>query len=72
MIKKRLEFLLLKHSVNEADDKLALDKFNKKVAELTRAISGADVYRKWLDEKIKYFKIAVIDGAEVPDDSYNY
>jgi photosystem II stability/assembly factor-like uncharacterized protein len=54
-----------------ANDKLALDKFNKKVAELTRAISGADEYRKSLDEKIKYFKKAVIDGAEVPKDSYN-
>jgi photosystem II stability/assembly factor-like uncharacterized protein len=53
------------------DDKLALDKFNKKVAELTRAISGADEYRKSLDEKIKYLKKAVIDGAGVPDESYS-
>ncbi len=38
---------------------------------LTRAISGADEYRQSLDEKIKYFKKAVIDGAEVPEESYN-
>ncbi len=54
-----------------AEDKLALDKFNKKVAELTRAISGADAYMKSLDDKIKYFEKAVIDGADVPDDSYS-
>ncbi len=53
-----------------AEDRLELDKFNKMVAELTRAISGADEYRKSLDEKIKYFKKAVVDGAEVPDESY--
>ncbi|MFZ0455672.1 MAG: glycosyl hydrolase, partial [Ignavibacteriaceae bacterium] len=54
-----------------AEDKPALDKFNKKVAELTRAISGADEYRKLLDDKIKYLEKAVIDGAGVPDESYN-
>ena len=54
-----------------AEDQQSLDKFNKKVAELTRAISGADEYRKSLDDKIKYFKKAVIDGAGVPDESYN-
>ena len=54
-----------------AEDKQSLDQFNRKVAELTRAISGADAYRKSLDEKIKYFEKAVIDGAEVPEDTYN-
>ena len=54
-----------------AEDQQSLEKFNKKVAELTRAISGADAYRKSLDNKIKYFKKAVIDGAEVPDETYN-
>ncbi len=52
-------------------DRQALDKFNKKVANLTRAVSGADEYRKSLDEKIKYLEKAVIDGAGVPDESYN-
>ncbi len=49
----------------------SLNIFNKKVAELTRAISGADAYRKSLDDKIKYFEKAVIDGAEVPEETYN-
>ncbi|MEJ2617410.1 MAG: hypothetical protein P8Z35_20830, partial [Ignavibacteriaceae bacterium] len=53
-----------------AKDKLALEKFNKKVADLTRAISGADEYMKSLDKKIKYFEKAIIDGAGVPDESY--
>ncbi len=61
----------LKNTGIPAEDKIALDKFNKKVAELTRAISGADKYRKSLDEKIKYFEKAVIDGAGVPDKSYD-
>lgn len=54
-----------------AEDKLALDSFNKKVASLTRAISGADAYRKSLVNKITYLEKAVIDGANVPDDIYN-
>ena len=61
----------LNNSSLPAEDKLALDKFNKKVADLTRAISGADDYRKSLDEKIKYFEKAVITGAAVPDEAYN-
>ena len=61
----------LNNTTLPVNDRQALDKFNKKVAELTRAISGADEYRKSLDEKIKYFKKAVIDGAGVPDESYN-
>ncbi len=54
-----------------AEDKQSLDNFNRKVAELTRAISGADAYRKSLDDKLKYFKKAVIDGAGVPEETYN-
>ena len=46
-------------------DKLALDAFNKKVAELTRAVTGADAYRKELVDKLAYLKKAVIDGADV-------
>ncbi len=61
----------LNNTTLPVNDRQALDKFNKKVAELTRAISGADEYRKSLDEKIKYFKKAVIDGAGVPDELYN-
>ena len=54
-----------------AEDKLALDAFNKKVAELTRAISGADAFRNELVKKISYLKKAVLDGAEVPVTTYN-
>jgi hypothetical protein len=53
------------------DDKSVVDKFNKKVAELTRAVSGTDAYKKTLDDKINYFEKAIIDGAKVPTDAYN-
>jgi len=48
-----------------------LDVFNKKVAELTRAINGADSYRKELVDKLSYLKKAVLEAADVPEDSYN-
>ncbi len=54
-----------------AEDKAALDAFNKKVAELTRAITGADSYRKELVDKLSYLKKAVREGADVPDNTYN-
>ncbi|MGD8307451.1 MAG: glycosyl hydrolase [Ignavibacteria bacterium] len=54
-----------------AEDKLALDNFNKKVAELTRAISGVDAYRNELVDKLTYLKKAVIESAEVPVETYN-
>jgi photosystem II stability/assembly factor-like uncharacterized protein len=53
-----------------AEDKLALDQFNKKVAELTRAVTGADSYRKELVDKLSYFKKATIETANVPEDTY--
>jgi len=54
-----------------SEDKLALDVFNKKVAELTRAINGADSYRKELVDKLSYLKKAVIETADLPGDTYN-
>ncbi|HSW53447.1 MAG TPA: hypothetical protein VLH59_00035 [Ignavibacteriaceae bacterium] len=54
-----------------AEDKLALDTFNKKVAELTRTITGADEFRKELSGKITYLKKAILDGAEVKVGAYN-
>lgn len=51
-------------------DKAALDAFNKKVAELTRAMSGADAYRSELTDKIPYLKQAVLDAASVPVGTY--
>ncbi|NNG27112.1 MAG: glycosyl hydrolase, partial [Ignavibacteriaceae bacterium] len=54
-----------------ADDKIALDTFNKKVAELTRAITGADAYRKELVQKLSYLKIATFETANVPENTFN-
>lgn len=69
----RQEFVCkpLKISTIPSEDKLALDAFNKKVAELTRAISGADAFRNELVKKISYLKKAVLDGADVPVTIYN-
>lgn len=54
-----------------AKDKHALNIFNKKVAELTRAIYGADSYRSELVEKLSYLKKSVLDGADVPSETYS-
>jgi len=53
-----------------AQDKQALDYFNKQVAELTRAITGLDAYRKELVDKISYLKKAAVETAGVPEDTY--
>ena len=53
-----------------AEDKSALDAFNKKVAELTRAITGLDSYRKELVNKLSYLKKAVIEASDVPAETY--
>ena len=52
-----------------AENKIELDKFNKKVAELTRAIDGVDSYRKELVNKISYIKKAVIESSNVPQET---
>jgi photosystem II stability/assembly factor-like uncharacterized protein len=57
-------------SLSEKDE-MALENFDKKVADLTRAISGADDYRKSLDDKLKYLEQAFIEGANVPEDVYD-
>lgn len=54
-----------------AQDKLALDSFNKKVAEMTRVITGADAYRNELVNKVTYLKKAVFETPKVPSDTYN-
>jgi photosystem II stability/assembly factor-like uncharacterized protein len=54
-----------------AEDKLGLDAFNKKVAELTRAVTGADAYRKELVDKLSYLKKAVLEAADVPENTYS-
>lgn len=60
----------LNNATLPAEDKLALEAFNKKVAELTRVISGVDAFRSELVDKITYLKKAVLDGAEVPSSTY--
>lgn len=54
-----------------AEDKPALDLFNQKVAELIRAIYGADSYRNELVKKLSHLKKAIMEGSEVPVETYN-
>jgi photosystem II stability/assembly factor-like uncharacterized protein len=58
----------LNNTTLPAEDKEALDAFNQKVAELTRALSGADEYRSELNSRIKYLKKAVYEAPEVPNE----
>jgi photosystem II stability/assembly factor-like uncharacterized protein len=51
-------------------DKAALNAFNRKVAELTRAMGGANAYRNELTEKLPYIKQAVLDASNVPVGTY--
>lgn len=60
----------LNNTTLPAEDKAALDMFNKKVAELTRAITGADAFRKELVDKIAFLKKAVLEAANVPNNTY--
>jgi photosystem II stability/assembly factor-like uncharacterized protein len=62
---KEFNCITLNNTTLPAEDKLALDVFNKKVAELTRSVTGADAYRKELVDKLAYLKKAVMDGANV-------
>ncbi len=67
--KKEFNCVYLNHTSIPAADKVALDAFNKKVAELGRAAGSADEYMKWLKEKVKYYKKAYLEtpGAPVKD-----
>ena len=60
----------LNNSSLPAADKTALNAFNRKLAELTRAMSGADEYRIELTKKIPYLKRAVLDAPGVPAGVY--
>ncbi len=62
--------LSLNNSSMPAGDKASLNEFNKKVAELTRAMSGADEFRNELTKKLPYLKQAVLDASNVPVNSY--
>ncbi len=50
----------------KSEDINSLDIFNKKVAELSRAINGADEYWKELHGKLDYFKKAVFETTDIP------
>ena len=52
-------------------DRNALNVFNKKVANLERAMDGADTYRGDLVSKIPYLKKAILDASNVPAETYN-
>lgn len=47
-------------------DQQALDVFNKKTADLYRAVTGANAFRQEMVQKIPYLQKAVLDGAGVP------
>ena len=53
-----------------AEDKAALNVFNKKVSELTRAITGLDAYRKELVNTLSYLKKAAVEVPDVPVETY--
>jgi photosystem II stability/assembly factor-like uncharacterized protein len=61
----------LNNNTLAAADKIALDAFNKKVAELTRAMSGAYEYLREQVNKFPYLKQAVLDASGVPSDTYD-
>jgi photosystem II stability/assembly factor-like uncharacterized protein len=60
----------LNNTTLPAEDKIALNEFNKKVADITIAINGANSYRSELVKQLSYFKKAVIEGEEVPNSLY--
>jgi hypothetical protein len=60
----------LNESWLSADDKKLLESFNRKVADLTTAMNGADAYLKELVEKIPYLKQATLDATHVPPGTY--
>ncbi|HYE53371.1 MAG TPA: hypothetical protein VD996_00955 [Chitinophagaceae bacterium] len=61
----------LNDNVLAVADKAALDEFNRKVADLARAMSGANAYRTELAGRIPYLKQAVLNGSNVPMETYD-
>ncbi len=54
-----------------AENKVAVDEFNRKAAELIKAVYGLDEYRQELNNKLSYLKKAVFETSDLPDDTYN-
>ena len=61
----------LNNNTINVEDRKAINVFNKKVAELTRTVSGTDAHKKELDKKVKYLKKAVFESANTPVETYN-
>lgn len=53
-----------------AADRIALNEFNRKVAEVQRAVSGADAYRNELQGRLPYYKKAVLETPKIPLNTY--
>ncbi|MBX7151416.1 glycosyl hydrolase [bacterium] len=51
-------------------DYKALDAFNKKTAELIRAVNAAETYRGELAERVPFLKQAVFESSNLPNDTY--
>ncbi len=60
----------LNNAVITAADRKSLDSFNKKAAELSRALNGADAFRSDIAGKLSYLKQAVLDASAVPAGMY--
>jgi hypothetical protein len=73
MLVPKQEFICktLNNNTIKVEDRIALNEFNKKVAELTRTVSGTDSHKKELDKKVKYLKKAVFESANTPIEIYN-
>jgi hypothetical protein len=52
------------------EDRKELESFNRKVANLTAAMNGADAYRKELVQKIPFLKQAALDAVNIPAGTY--
>lgn len=53
-----------------AADKMTLNAFNKKVAELQRAVAAANAFRNELQGKMGYYKKAVLESQQLPLNMY--
>jgi hypothetical protein len=53
-----------------AADRVVLDQFNRKTAELVRTLSAADSYKQELMNNLTYLKTAVLQSVNVPDSVY--
>ena len=61
----------LKEGALPGADHQKLLAFNKQVAELIRAVSGADAYRSALTDKIPFLTKAVMETAGLPESTYS-